>query len=125
MLRFQGPKASAQLSGGGQRIHQHQATGHLHHGEPDRHCHVINALELLKAPHLARDQLFKMGGALAIGIQRQQRPPRPALIGFRYGTGLSHADTEIQQSFIPLKLPGMTRNSTIWVMLNTADMFRE
>ena len=66
-----------------------------------------------------------MGGALAIGIQRQQRPPRPALIGFRYGTGLSHADTEIQQSFIPLKLPGMTQNSTIWVMLNTADMFRE
>ena len=81
MLRFQGPKASAQLRRRWQRIHQHQATGHLHHGEPDWHGHVINALQLLKAPHLARDQFFNMGGALAIGIQRQQRPKTPALIG--------------------------------------------
>ena len=80
MLRFQGPKASAQLSGGGQRIHQHQSAGHLHHGEPNWNGHVIDALELLKAPYLAWDQFFNVGGALAIGIQRQQRPPRPALI---------------------------------------------
>ena len=59
------------------------------------------------------------------GLNRQQRSPGPLLIGLRYGTGLSHADTEIPQSFIPLKLPGMAQNSTIWVMLMRAEMFRE
>ena len=58
-------------------------------------------------------------------FKRQQRPPEPALVGFRYGTGLSHADTEIQLSFIPLKLLGMTEHSTILVMLRTVDMFHE
>ena len=79
MLRFQGPKASDQLRRRWQRIYQHQAARYLHHGEPDWHGHVIDALELFKAPYLAWDQFFNMGGALAIGIQRQQRPPRPAL----------------------------------------------
>ena len=125
MLRFQGPKASDQLRRRWQRIYQHQAARYLHHGEPDWHGHVIDALELLKAPCLAWDQFFNMGGALAIGIQRQQRPPRPALVGFRYGTGLSHANTEIQLSFIPLKLLGMTEYLTILVMLRTVDMFHE
>ena len=90
MLRFQSPKASAQLRRRWQRIHQHQATGHLHHGEPDRHGYVLHTLKLLKAPHLAGDQLFNMGGSLAVGIQRQQRPPRPALVNWHHSNQLFH-----------------------------------
>jgi hypothetical protein len=36
------------------------------------------------------------------------------LVGFRCGTGLSHANTEIQLSLIPLKLTGMTEHLTIF-----------
>ena len=90
MLLLEFGNRLAQLTGRRQGIHQHQATGHLGDSEANRNRHVIDPLQLLKAPELAGDQLTEHRAAAAIGIQRQQRPPGPALIS-RLDAGSNHA----------------------------------
>ena len=98
MLSFKGANQRTKLAGGWQWIHQHQTAGHLHHGEPDRHRHVIHTLKLLQAPDLSRNQLFKLRGTAAVRIQRQQRPPTPALIGRIHTSSSHHAPHQCSDS---------------------------
>ena len=74
----QGPQ---HLPGRSDRGVKQEAVAQARHRHADRHGHIENALQLLKAPELARDQLPHQGAAAPVGVERQQRPPGPTLIG--------------------------------------------
>lgn len=76
---FQLAQAVQQLLGGRHRRVEQQPFGEPHHGHADRHRHVEHSLQLLETPDLARHQLPHQGAAVAVGVERQQRPPGPAL----------------------------------------------
>ena len=73
-------KSCPHLSSGWHGGIEQQTTPHTHHRHPDRHCHVKHPLELLETPDLAWDQFAHQGAAASVGVERQQRPPGPALI---------------------------------------------
>jgi hypothetical protein len=78
--RFKVAQVAQQLSSGCHGGVQHQPGPHTDHRHADRHGHVEDPLQLLKAPDLARNQLAYQGAAPAIGVEGQQRPPGPVLL---------------------------------------------
>ena len=87
MVALQLPESRQQLRGDWQRGVEQQALAQAQHRHPDRHRHVEDPLQLLKGPHLAGDQFAHQGAPPSVGIERQQRPPGPALLAGITGLG--------------------------------------